>query len=219
MSVGIFNTAIGIKGLRVMNPAGFPDPVMVEVPEIFVDYRLSPFFQGKAYFDTVRLNLGTLTIVKRADGKLNLHEVKALQPGQAEQSAAKEKASGKAPDFYVGLLELKVGKVIYKDYTKGAPPQVKEFNVNIDEKFERVANPYAFAGLIVSRALMKTTVAQLTGFDVKGLQGEVLNALRDSSGALGDIVGGAISEEGKLIGETGKTVDKAATGLKKLLGN
>ena len=36
MDVGILRSAIGIKALRLRNPAGFSDRFMVELPEIYV---------------------------------------------------------------------------------------------------------------------------------------------------------------------------------------
>ncbi len=224
MQVGLLNTAVGIKGLRVLNPPGFSERVMVNVPEVFVDYDLGAFLKGEAHLQTVRLNLAELNVVKAADGKLNLNSVKALESSKKEEM--KKPQAGPAPKFRIDRLELKVGKVVYKDYT-ATPPLVKEFAVNIDERYEHITNPYTFGALIFSRALMKTTVGQLAHFDVKGLQSTVTEGLKqsaaqftstltegtDAAQKLGrDALGGASDAASKAV--------KSTTGtLKKLLGN
>ncbi len=180
--VGFPKTAVQVKGLRVMNPSGFPDSVMVEMPEIYVDYDLGSLLKGKPHLETIRLNLQELDVVKSADGKLNLNSIKALQAGKP--AAAQTQPAASAPEFQIDVLELKVGKVVYRDYTGGGTPKIKEFAVNIDERYEHITNPYTFAGLVVTRALFKTTVGQLANFDVAGLQTNVANALKASAGAL-----------------------------------
>ena len=221
VQVGLLNTAVGIKGLRVLNPSGFPDRVMLDVPEIFVDYDLGSFLKGKAHLETLRLHLSELHVIKSADGKVNLQSIKALEPAKAGE-ATKPSQPGHAPEFQIDVLELKVGKVVYKDYT-ASPPAVQEFNVNIDERYEHITNPYLFAGLVVSRSLMKTTVGQLAHFDVAGLQSNVTQALKLSAGQLtSQLTHGseAMQEVGKsaLGTATGAVKDTAGT-LKKLLGN
>ena len=221
VQVGLFNTSVGIKGLRVLNPSGFPDRVMVEVPEIFVDYDLGSFLKGKAHLETVRLHLSELNVIKSADGKVNLQSIKALEPAKARE-ATNPSQPGRAPEFQIDVLELKVGKVVYKDYAS-SPPMTQEFNVNIDERYEHITNPYVFSGLVVSRALMKTTVGRLANFDVAGLQANVTEALKLSAGQLTSTLmeGTAAAEKlGKgAWGSATDTIKDTTSSLKKLLGN
>jgi cytolysin (calcineurin-like family phosphatase) len=92
-------------------------------------------------------------------------------------------------------LDLKIGKVIYKDYTKGGSPSVKEFNVGIEEHYTNIDNPYAFASLVVFKALANTNVASMANFDLNGLK--------------------AVSSEAMTSAK--ETVKQAAEGIKKVL--
>ena len=221
VDVGLLKTAVRIKGLRVLNPSGFPEPVLVDVPEVFVDYDLGALLKGTAHFESLRIHLAQLNVVKAPDGTLNLHTIKALEPGKAKEGAKPQQA-GRPPAFAIDALELKIGKVVYTDYTV-SPPQTREFNVNIDERYQHVTNPYTFTGLIVSRALLKTTVGQLANFDVSGLQATVTEGLKQSATQLRSTL-----KEGTKVAEqlgtgavgTAKDVVEGTTGtLKKLLGN
>ena len=220
MHVGLLNTAVGIKGLRVLNPHGFPERVMVEVPEIFVDYDLGSFLKGEAHLQTMRVNLAELHVIKSAEGQLNLNSVKALESGKT--GAGKQPQAGPMPKFLIDVLELKVGKVVYKDYTAN-PPMVKEFAVNIDERYKHITNPYTFGALVFSRALMKTTVGQLANFDVKGLQATVSEGLKQSAAQLtstlteGTDAAQRIGQEA--LGTASEAVKSTTGTLKKLLGN
>ena len=68
MNVGILKTLLGIKDLKLFNPRGFQDKIMVDMPEIYVDYDLGAFLKGKVHLEEVRLNLKELTVVKNEKG-------------------------------------------------------------------------------------------------------------------------------------------------------
>jgi uncharacterized protein involved in outer membrane biogenesis len=235
MNLGLLRSVVHIQGLRVGNPSGFNEPVMIELPEIYVEYRLGSLLRGAPHFDLVRLHLDTLTVIKNAQGQVNLSSIKALQQPPATKPATPEapKTPANAPEFRIDTLQLKVGRVVYRDYSRGSQPQVREFAVNIDESFKHITNSYAFAGIVVSRALMKTTLAQLGALgdlDVRALQADVTGLLKQSAadilptaealsktaGEAGKKAAGAATET---VGAASEAVGEAAGAFKKLLGN
>lgn len=176
LNVGIFKQAVAIKNLRVLNPKSFPDKNMIDMPEIYVNYDLPAIIGGKIHLPEVRLNLKEFVVVKNAKGELNLNALRTVQ-AQKQGKAPSQAAPGKAPNIKIDSLKLSIGKVIYKDYSKGSTPDVKEFNVNINESYTNIDNPYTLASLIVVKALMNTSIASLTNFDLRGLQGTVGDTL------------------------------------------
>ncbi|MFC1699261.1 hypothetical protein ACFL1I_04800 [Candidatus Omnitrophota bacterium] len=175
-NVGIIRTLIGIKGLKLHNPPGFKDKLMVDMPEIFVDYNLGAFLKGKIHLKELRLNLREVTVVKNEKGELNLDALKTVQT-QKEGKSARKKEKGKTREIQLDNLELKIGKVIYKDYSRGSPPAVKEFKLNLNENYTNITDPSSLVNLIVVKALMNTSIAALADFDLQGLQGTVGDTL------------------------------------------
>ena len=211
MNVGILKTLIGIKDLKLFNPRGFQDKVMVNMPEIYVDYDLGAFLKGKIHLEKVKLNLKELTVVKNEKGELNLDSLKTVKETKEAKAAPEKKPQGKMPKLQIDTLELKVGKVVYKDYSGGTPPKVSEFDVNIDERYENITNPYVFGSLIVTRALFKTSVARLANFDVGALQGEVADSLKKSTEMFMKTAG-TTRGAGKEVAATAKETAKETIG-------
>ncbi|MDD5745741.1 MAG: AsmA family protein [Candidatus Omnitrophica bacterium] len=201
VNIGIGKTLLGITGVTLYNPPGFTDKVMVDVPEIYVDYDAGALLKKKIHLEEVRLNIKEFVVVRNAEGVLNLDSLKPVQTAQPKPAAAKPD-SGKtepAPQINIDVLRLKIGTVVYKDYSQGATPKTREFKINIDETYEHITDPQALARLIVVKALKNTTIAGLVNFDVKSLAESL-------KGSVGGIEGTAL-----------ETTDAVTGALKKLL--
>ena len=111
VNIGIFRTSIHIKDLEIFNPSGFKDSFMLDAPEVYVDYNLGDFLRKKAHFEEIRLELKELIVVKNAEGELNLKSLNVVKKKKEDNAPEKKKSS-----FEIDVLELKIGKVIYKDY-------------------------------------------------------------------------------------------------------
>ena len=220
LSVGVFRSALGIKELTLFNPSGFKEKVMVDMPELYVNYDLGAFLKGKVHLEEVRLNLKELTVIKNEKGQLNLDSLKVVQAQKEQKGPSQRKEKAKAPEIRIDLLELSIGKVIYKDYSRGTPPQVTEFDVNIREKYENISNPYVLGSLILTRALFKTQIARLANFDVRGLETGLTDAVKKYSGALTDTVSKtAFTTKGmgkEVAGSAKQAVGDTADALKKI---
>jgi len=129
MNIGVLKTLVGIKGLKLYNPPQFEDALMVDLPEIYVDYDLKSFFDKKVHLEEVRLDMKELVVVKNKEGVLNIESLKAVQGAQQPQQQPGQKATPpaekkeKMPEMKLDLLKLKIGRVLYKDYSKGTPPR------------------------------------------------------------------------------------------------
>ncbi len=214
MDVGVLKSAVGIKGLRLHNPSGFSDPVMVDLPEIYVHYDLGAFFGHRVHLNEVRLNLKEFVVVKDPQGRVNLDALKVVQESKGQPAAhGKQAEAGKALEIQIDALELKIGKVVFKDYSRGGNPMVQEFPIHIDERYEHITNPQAFAALVVSRALMNTTVARLTGLDLTGLQSQLGEQLGHATQAMTGAVKATMAQATDAaanLGGTAKGVAKDA---------
>ena len=185
LTVGIIKTLVGIKDLKVYNPAGYKDKVMLDMPEIYVDYNLPDIIKGKVHLNDVRLDLKEFVVVKNEKGELNLNAIKTVQTQKEGAKPAEAKEKGKAPEIQIDNLQLKIGKVIYKDYSKGGAPSVQEFDINLNERYQNIDDPNKLVSLIVVKALMNTSIAKLTNFDLKGMQGTIGDTLANAQKVVG----------------------------------
>lgn len=176
LKVGLINTLVDIKNLRVLNPSNFKDSDMLNMPEIYVAYDLPAVIGGNIHLKDARINLKEFDVVKNDKGQLNLDSLKVVQ-AQKTGGKPEEKAGGKAPQIQIDRLRLKIGKAVFKDYSAGPNPRVTEFNVNIDEEYKNITNPYTLVSLIVVKALMNTSIASLANFDINGLSGSISDTL------------------------------------------
>ncbi len=225
MNVGILNSLIGIDGLQLFNPPGFVDELMVDLPEVYVDYDLGAFIKRKVHLEEVRLNLKEFSVIKNEKGELNLDSLRVVEEEKEEKiegEEEKEKEKTKMPELQIDVLELKIGKVIYKDYSKGTPPKSKEFNVNIDERYENITDPRAFISLIIVKALKNTTIARLTNFNLGALQENVAGKLKETTQKVMEtadkvIETGKDDVEKKVKEAAKETIEKTTDTLKKIL--
>ncbi|MFH1594030.1 MAG: hypothetical protein ABID09_04980 [Candidatus Omnitrophota bacterium] len=207
--LGIINQLVGIKNLKLYNPKGYKDRIMLDMPEIYVDYDLPAIFKGKVHLQEMRINMKEFVVVKNEKGELNLDSLKVVQ-AQKEKKRPEAKEKGKVPEIQIDALELKVGKVIYKDYSRGVVPSVKEFHVNLKERYTNITDPYKLVSLIVVKAMMNTTIASLTNFDLKGLQGTVSDTLATAGKVAQEV---AVKAQ-ETITKTTETAQKAVGALK-----
>jgi hypothetical protein len=219
MEFGIFKTLIGINELQLYNPSGFVDEVMIDCPEIYVDYDLGAFMKGRTHLEEVRLNLKEFIVVKNEAGELNLDSLKVIngKEKKGETDGGEEKET-KMPYFQIDILELRIDKVVYKDYSKGTPPKVNEYNVNIDERFENITDPKTLSRLVILKALKNTAIARLANFDIGKLQRGISETVKKTTEKVQKATDRAVKDIEEKARETAReTVEKATDAIKKIL--
>ncbi len=161
INLDIKNTSIGINEMKLYNPEGFTDRLMVDMSRIYVDYDLPAILKGNIHLKKVIINLKEFISVKNKNGELNLDSLKVVKESQKEEKPQAVKETSKKTNFKIDVLELKIGRVIYKDYSNDEKPEVKEYKVNIDGKYEDITNIQDLIRLILIKALMHTNLEKL----------------------------------------------------------
>ena len=210
---------VGIKGLHLFNPSGYPDRVMVDLPVVYIDYEFAPLLQGKGiHVEEIRVHLREFTAVRNEKGKLN---VDTLKPVQKEKKEAREKTAqpvrepaGKPAEVKVDNLMLRIERVTFKDYSAGGEPSVKEYNLNLNEEYHNIKNLNQVVSIIIIKIMMHTPLAALTNFNVGALQGNVTDALASSRKLASDTALKAMKQvENTDFSSAQKTVEEAASQL------
>lgn len=197
-NASFISSSIKIKNFKLKNPGGFKDRVMVDAPLLFIDFDPSSIGKPKLRFEDVQLNLKEITIVKNAKGEVN---VNALKPKQKEGEKSKPVAKKPAPKFHIDRLTLTIGKVTYKDYSRGDKPQIEVFDANIhDRVFTNMEDPKAIVSVIMLEALARTSIGALANLDTSFLTDnaeDILNKglgfAKDGAGTLEESAKGILS--------------------------
>ena len=194
LDLGLISTHVGINDLNVYNPKGFPKEVMFHAPEIFVDYNLGAILKGKIHIEDIRLDFDKFVIVKNEKGETNLEALKPKAKGEPSTETA-EKDSGKGkkgPAIQIDHLSLKVGTVVFKDYSKGGEPRVTEYKINISEEINDVMDAQALSGFIMTKALAKAGLSSLGNLGFGAIDGVAdvsegaVDTLKDAAGSIAE---------------------------------
>jgi len=199
LKIGLFSTSIDIKQMKLYNPQSFPEKLMLDMPEIYVDYDPMALFKKTIHLQAVKINLKEFVIVKNSKGEVNLDSLKAVQESKKTEEPAKK---AETLPFKIDVLELKVGKVIYKDYSKGGEPKVTESDLNLNESFKNITDPYAVTTIIVFKCLMNTTVGKLVNFDLGPLEKRLGGTLSGAANLTKEGATKAVQSGEKIIGGT-----------------
>ena len=90
----------------------------------------------------------------------------------------------------IDLIKLKIGKVIFTNYSKGDRPSVKEMDLNIEETFEDITSPSALVKAIVFKASVHTDLEDLAVLGLRNIAGDTLSSTigvaAEAVGVVGD---------------------------------
>jgi hypothetical protein len=177
------------------NPETFSDRVMLDVPEIFVVYSLRDISRGDIHFREMRLSLKECVVVKDRYGELNVSSLKFFGNDRGREGPPK---AWDVSRMRIDSLRLEIGRAIYKDYSQGATPAVKVFDIDINERFENISDLYALGRLIFLRSLTHTSIPILSNLNVEDL---------------GTAVGVVVGKSGEVLKTTGGLAKDSVTGV------
>ena len=160
-SVNIFSSTIHISGFKMYNPPGFPEGLLVSCPKINVIYDRASLFNQKPHFLFIEVELNEMVLTKNKEGKLSVDSLKIVHPS---------KSSPPVP-MKIDLLNLKIGKIIYKDYTSGTEPSVRVFDINRHQSYKSVPTAQQLALLVLSEPMKAAAIKNAQIYGVAMLTG------------------------------------------------
>lgn len=194
MTVSLWNTTVRVQGARLMNPPGFPEPVAVEVEDLFVDFDLLSLFSDEIHLKVARIIIPQLTLIRNKDGVMNVSKMTEQAgkeasaggtPGDAvpeEVVLPEESAPGEDGEEAVAKTEkrmrvdeliVKLDQVAYFDYSMGGPePSVFRHNMGVDIHEFDVTSIDQIVGRVTGQLFMgglgnMSAIADLGGREVE----------------------------------------------------
>lgn len=165
LHLNLLKGVIKINGLQLLNPRDFPEKMLADIPDLYVDINWKTFLQGKIHLEEMILNLDQLIILRNSEGKLNLSSLKPVQEPSAplaEEEKEVEKRGGNEKNFQLDYLRLSVGRVYYRDYRAGNPPPSREYPIGIQNaEYRSITDPDDLVRQVLAQALARTAFAEL----------------------------------------------------------
>lgn len=202
LKTSLWRGTVALRGVRLLNPRGYPEVEMLDLPELYIDLAPGQLLGGKLHIQDLHLNVAELHVIKNKDGQVNVAALKpARQAEAAKASPPKQQptAKSRAMPFRVDRVELSIGKVIYKDFT-AEPPKVQEINININRRVYTgvITNPAVLVNMVLMEALTRSALAGVVNLDIGAIKVQVKGALSEGQQLLGTAAdkAGAEAEQG-----------------------
>ncbi|MBD3426739.1 MAG: hypothetical protein GF409_05870 [Candidatus Omnitrophica bacterium] len=217
MDVGLVRPAIFIKDMKLYNPRGFPTETMAVIPEVYVRYDLIQVLKGKVYLEELKFSMQQLNIVRDEQARLNVNTIKPLESKEEGQVVAQQEQR-KIPEIYIANLHLKVGDVYYRDYSaRSEQPTVKKYEINLDEEYQDIKDPYTLVRLIFVRSLTGTDISNLVDIPMSQVQDVMQKAYSTGKEAIGAAAEQTSETTHTVIDKTSSVLKEAAEGFGGLL--
>ena len=122
VQVGLFSGQLDVHDLKLMNPPEFADARFVDLPLFHVQYELGSLLRLSPHVKEIVVKINEVVIVKNAAGQSNANTIQEkLAPAASSpaQPAAKPAESTKKISYQVDRLQVHIGTVVMKDFSKG----------------------------------------------------------------------------------------------------
>jgi len=187
LSFGLLSSKIDAHDLKLMNPAEFPDKTFVDMPQLYIDYRLGSILGGAPHVNDMIINIKQLTVVKNNKGETNARKLKDV--------VSTGKSSSK---YFVDKLQVHVGTVSIKDYSRPKMSE-RDTRLNIDATYRNISD-----STDITRLVLLTVMSQVRLPDIGINTDELKKNLGDVTNQAGQALNGAadsLDKAGKTLGD------------------
>jgi hypothetical protein len=194
VDVGLFSSKVDVRNLTLMNPPEFQEKMFVDMPQLYIDYRLGSLLRGAPHFNDMLINIKQLVVVKTDKGDSNAMKLKGVV------------FSGKSSSKYtIDKLRLHIGTVTLKDYSHPKPTE-RNTPLDIDVTYPNITD-----STDITRLILLTVMSQVKLPDIgikpddlkKGLGtvtnqvGQVLKGVTEQTKGLFDNLKKALPQQDK----------------------
>jgi hypothetical protein len=186
IDLGLFSGKLDVHDVKLMNPSEFQEKMFVDMPQLYVDYRLGSMFSGAPHINDMLINIKQLVVVKNEKGDSNAMKLKGVVSSGGSSSTK----------YRVDKLRIHVGTVTLKDHSRMGLGD-KNYSLNIDATYYNITD-----STDITRLVLLTVMSRVKLPDI-GISTE------DLKKNLGNVTGAA----GKALENVSKTAEEAGKGL------
>jgi len=193
VDVRLFSSKLDVRDLTLMNPPEYQEKMFVDMPELYIDYRLRSMLSGAPHINDMLINIKQLVIVKTAKGDSNAMKLKGVVSGGDSKSSAK---------YQVDQLRIQVGTVTIKDYSHAKPIE-RTLTLNLHRTYNNISDSTDITRLVllsIAGSVPLPDIGIKTDDLKKGLgnvtnqAGQTLKGATDSVGGLFDNLKKSLSQ-------------------------
>ena len=181
----LFSSKVDVHELRLMNPPEYQEQMFVDMPELYVDYRLPSMFSGVPHVNDMLINIKQLVIVKNKTDS-NVQKLKGilLPPGSTSSTR-----------YAVDKLRIHVGTVTIKDYSR-PKPYARDIKLNLDRTYNHITDSTDITRLVLLTVLGNVHLPDI-GINANDLKKNLADATTQAGQAFqgaSDAIGGFIQD-------------------------
>jgi hypothetical protein len=179
----VFSSKVDVHDLKLMNPPEFQEQMFVDMPELYVDYRLGSMISGAPHVNDMLINIKQLVIVKNKTDS-NVQKLKGVVSGGGGSSSSSAK-------YAVDKLRVHIGTVTVKDFSR-AKPYEHTVSLNVDATYKNITDSTDITRLILLTVMGQVHLPDI-GVNVNDLKKNLTNVTNQAGQALQgatDAIGG-----------------------------
>jgi len=184
VNVGLFNGQLDVRALKLMNPPDFQEKIFVDMPQLYVDYRLGSMLSGAPHINDMLINIKQLVVVKNGKGESNAMKLKGVVSSGGSSSTK----------YRVDQLRIHIGTVTIKDYSRGKPTE-RNITLNMDVTYKDITD-----STDITRLVLMTVMSQVHLPDI----GIKMDDLKKGLGNVTDTAGKTVKGVTETLEKTGK---------------
>ena len=191
----LFSSKVDVHDLKLMNPPEFPEKMFVDMPQLYVDYRLGSMISGVPHVNDMLINIKQLVIVKNNKGDSNAMKLKGVVSPPGSASSTK---------YSVDKLRIHVGTVTIKDFSHAKPTE-RNVTLNVDATYNNITDSTDITRLVLLTVMSQVHLPDIgiktedlkKGLDnVTNAAGEALKGATEATKGLFDSIKKAVPQQG-----------------------
>ena len=168
----LFSSKLDVHDLKLMNPPEFQEKMFVDMPELYVDYRLPSMFSRVPHVNDMLINIKQLVIVKnKTDSNVQKLKGVLLPPGSTSSTK-----------YAVDKLRIHVGTVTIKDFSR-AKPYEHSTPLNIDVTYPNITDSTDISRLVLLTVMSQVHIPDI-GINANDLKKNLTNVTNQAGQAL-----------------------------------
>lgn len=176
VNVALFSSKLDVRDIKLQNPPEFSERTFVEIPQLYIDYRLGSMLGGTPHINDMLVDIKKLVIVKNDKGESNAMKLKGVL------------SSGEGSTKYrIDQLRIHVGTVTTVDRTGKA----KDIPLNVKATYNNITD-----STDISRLVLLTVMSQVRLPDIGIKTEDLKKGLEGVTSVAGETLKGA-AEAGK----------------------